>query len=188
MASAFSHAVAALGIGACFYRAEVPKRVWVLGAIYAAAPDLDVLAFRFGIPYEHVLGHRGLTHSLLFAAAVAWASVSLGFRRGVPGLGPLVLGAYLFLATASHGILDALTDGGLGVAFFAPLENSRHFFPIQPIEVSPIGIRRFFTERGVAVIRSELLWVWLPSTLLAGAALLLRQGRRQRQRVLPAKG
>ena len=31
MASAFSHAIAALSIGACFYRPGVPKRFWVAG-------------------------------------------------------------------------------------------------------------------------------------------------------------
>jgi inner membrane protein len=180
VASAFSHVIAALGIGACFYRPEIPRRVWVLGGIFAAAPDLDVLAFRLGIPYEHLLGHRGLTHSLFFAAIAAWGTVAVGFRRGVPGLSARALTFYLFLATASHGMLDALTNGGLGVAFFAPIENSRYFFPVQPIEVSPIGVRRFFTERGWAVIRSELLWVWGPSALVAGAALLVRQGGRRR--------
>ncbi len=46
---------------------------------------------------------------------------------------------FLFVATISHGILDALTDGGLGVAFFAPFVNTRYFFPWTPIKVSPIG-------------------------------------------------
>jgi hypothetical protein len=27
-----THAVAALGIGACFYRPEIPKGIWVIGA------------------------------------------------------------------------------------------------------------------------------------------------------------
>ena len=43
MASAFSHVVAALGIGACFYRPRVPRRVWVTGAICSVIPDLDVI-------------------------------------------------------------------------------------------------------------------------------------------------
>ncbi len=68
VASAFSHAVAALGIGACFYRPGTPKRVWVIGAFCSVIPDLDVLGFRFGIHYSDFWGHRGFTHSLLFAA------------------------------------------------------------------------------------------------------------------------
>lgn len=177
MPTIFTHAVAAFGLGALFYRREVPKSIWVLGAVCSALPDSDVAAFAFGIPYEHLLGHRGLSHSLAFAAALAAGLVAIFFRRGVPGLGPGALGLYLFLATASHGLLDALTDGGLGIAFFAPFNNERFFFPVQPIEVSPIGVQRFFSQRGMAVLRSEVVWVWLPSMALAGAALGWR-GRR----------
>jgi inner membrane protein len=171
MPTIFTHAVAALSLGALFYRREVPKSVWVLGAACAVLPDLDVVAFRLGIPYEHMLGHRGLSHAPVFAAAWAAGLVALFFRRGVPGMSPGVLGLYLFAATASHGVLDALTDGGRGVAFLAPFADDRFFFPFQPIEVSPIGLRRFLSERGLAVLRSEFVWVWLPSMLLAGAAL-----------------
>jgi inner membrane protein len=179
--SAFSHVVAAAGLAACFYRPEVPKRMWLVGALAAAAPDLDVIGFRFGIEYGDALGHRGLTHSIPFAGALA-GLVALTFRSGVPGLPRGRLWFFNFLATASHGLLDALTDGGLGVALLAPLDNSRYFFPVRPIRVSPIGIRRFFSERGLQVIGSELLWVWLPSFLVAGLALGLRRGRSARLR------
>ena len=45
MASAFSHGVAALGIGACFSGAGMPKRVWVMGVLCSVIPDLDVVGF-----------------------------------------------------------------------------------------------------------------------------------------------
>ena len=70
------------------------------------------------------------------------------------------------LATASHGVLDALTDGGLGVAFFSPFDNTRYFFPWRPLEVSPISITRFFSEGGGEVLRSEFKFVWLPLSSL----------------------
>jgi inner membrane protein len=129
MASIFSHAVAALGIGACFYRPVVPKRVWVIGAVCSVVPDLDVIGFRFGVRYGDFWGHRGFTHSLLFAALLATLAVLLAFRQGVPGLSRFALWAYFFLASASHGLLDAMTDGGLGVAFFSPFDNTRYFLP-----------------------------------------------------------
>lgn len=177
MPTVFTHAVAALGLGALFYRREVPKSVWVLGAACSALPDLDVVAFRLGIPYEHVLGHRGISHAPAFAVALAAVLVALFFRRGMPGMGPGALGLYLFVATASHGLLDALTDGGRGVAFLAPFNSERFFFPFQPIEVSPISPRRFLAGRGLEVLRSEILWVWVPTLLLAGVALVWRRGR-----------
>jgi len=175
VASAFSHAVAALGIGACFYERRVPKRVWLIGAACSVIPDLDVVGFRFGIRYGDFLGHRGFTHSLVFAALLASAIVATGFRRGVPGMSQFSIWLYCFLATSSHGLLDAMTDGGLGVAFFAPFNNHRYFLPWRPIRVSPIAVGRFFTDRGFVVLKSELIWVWLPAGVLTIVALALRR-------------
>lgn len=175
MPSLPTHAVAALGIGVCFYRHEIPKGVWVIGTLCSVIPDLDVLGFCFGIRYGDFWGHRGFTHSLLFAALLAVAVVALGLRHGVPGMHALTLWLYIFLATASHGLLDAMTDGGLGVALFSPFDNHRYFFPWTPIRVSPIGVSRFFSTRGLAVLQSEFLWVWVPALLLAVITILLRQ-------------
>jgi inner membrane protein len=174
MASVFSHAVAALGIGACFYQLRTPKRVWVVGALSAVIPDLDVIGFGFGVQYGDFWGHRGFTHSLLFAALLASVVALLAFRQAVPGFGGVSLWTYFFLATASHGLLDAMTDGGLGVAFFSPFNNTRYFLPWRPIRVSPIGVSGFFTDRGLEVVKSELFWIWLPTALLVASGWLIR--------------
>lgn len=173
MASLLSHAVAALGISACFYQSRVPNHVWILGTACSLVPDLDVLGFRFGIRYADFWGHRGFTHSLVFAALIAGVVVVF-FRHGIAGLRPLILCIYFFLVTASHGFLDAMTDGGLGVAFLSPFDNRRFFLPWTPVRVSPIGVSRFFSARGLAVLQSEVLWIWLPAILLAVAALMVR--------------
>ena len=175
MASVFSHAVAALGIGACFYLRGTPKRVWVAGALCSVIPDVDVIGFRFGVHYGDFWGHRGFTHSLVFAALLASALVLLAFGRAIHGLSRFALWTYFFLATAGHGLLDAMTDGGLGVAFFSPFNSARYFLPWRPIRVSPIGIANFFTDHGLAVIESELIWIWLPAALLAVTAWLIRR-------------
>lgn len=146
----------------------------MIGAVCPVLPDLDVIGFGFGIRYGDFWGHRGFTHSLAFAALLA-AVVLLGFKRDLPTPSRLSLWTYLFLATASHGFLDAMTDGGLGVAFFSPFDNHRYFLPWTPIRVSPIGFRSFFTDYGLAVLESELLWIWLPSALLTASAWLLRR-------------
>jgi len=175
VASVFSHAVAALGIGAFIYRPGTPKRVWVVGAACSVIPDLDVIGFRFGIHYGDFWGHRGFTHSLLFAALLASAVMLAAFRHESPGLDRLRIWICLFVATVSHGLLDAMTDGGLGVAFFSPFDNHRYFLPFRPIHVSPIGAGRFFTHRGLEVLQSELLWIWLPAALLALPVWLMRR-------------
>jgi inner membrane protein len=175
LASGFSHAVAALSIGACFNRPGIPKRVRIAGATCSIVPDLDVLGFRFGIHYGDFWGHRGFTHSLLCAVLLAVLVSILVFRRLPPSTSLLWILSYLFLATGSHGFLDAMTDGGLGVAFFSPFNNDRYFLPWRPIRVSPIGVGQFFTERGLDVLRSELIWIGLPAGLLAVLASVLRR-------------
>ena len=177
MASAFSHAVAALSIGTCFYRPQIAKKVWIAGVICSVVPDLDVIGFRFGIHYGDFWGHRGFTHSLVFGALLAGVVAVAIFRRGAAGIGRFALFVYLFLATASHGVLDAMTNGGLGVAFFSPFDNARYFLPWRPIYVSPIAIHRFFSGRGYAVLRSELQWIWVPAILFAAVVLVSRRTR-----------
>ena len=179
MASAFTHAFFALALGRVYASAsEVPARFRLLSALCAVMPDADVIAFVFHISYGDVLGHRGLTHSLPFALMTATLVVLVFFRGGEFRKGALVV--YFFLVTASHGMLDALTDGGLGVAFFAPFDGARYFLPWRPLVVSPIGVGSFFSEWGLAVILSEFVWVWLPSLLVVFVALTLRGLRRGR--------
>jgi inner membrane protein len=175
LASAISHAVAAIGISACFYDSRVPKSVWLAGTICAVLPDIDVIGFRFGVHYGDFLGHRGFTHSIAFAILLATVLLFSLFPRGVSGLSRFSLWFYLFLATASHGVLDAMTDGGLGVAFFSPFDNRRYFFPFTPIRVSPIGVARFFSVRGLRMLESEFVWIWIPTILLVLLATMLRK-------------
>jgi len=175
MASAFSHAVAAMSIGTCFYRPQISKGVWVAGTLCSVIPDLDVIGFRFGFRYGDFWGHRGFTHSLVFAAFLAGVVAVVLFRHRASGIGRFAMFAYLFLATASHGVLDAMTNGGLGVAFLSPFDNRRYFLPWRPILVSPIGVTGFFTPRGFAILQSELLWIWVPAMLFGSAVLMVRR-------------
>lgn len=159
MASVFGHGL----VG--FVLAKLPnkqsKRLLILAIISAILPDIDVVGFYMGIPYEAPLGHRGFTHSIIFA--LLWAIiVALVFGKKQKTKFLIII----FLATLSHSILDALTDGGRGVGFFIPFDDTRHFFNYRPIVVSPIGIKRFFSAWGLKVILSELVWVGLPCLLI----------------------
>jgi inner membrane protein len=171
VASLISPAVAALGIGAIFPRAEIPKRVWAIGAVCSMLPDIDGVGFRFGIRYGDFWGHRGFTHSLLFASILAILALLAGFPHALSGVNRTWLWLYFFLAAASHGLLDAMTNRGLGVAFFSHFDNTRYFLPWRPILVSPILATPFFSERGLAVLQNELIWIWIPAGLLALLAL-----------------
>lgn len=177
MPTVFSHAVAATAIGAVMITTRLRLVVWGLGALCAVLPDLDVVAFAFGLPYGHVLGHRGLSHSLPFAAGLALVATTVATRWRATGSSALRLWAFFFAATASHGLLDAMTSGGYGIAFFAPFSDARYFLPWRPIVVSPIGIGAFLSRWGVEVMSSELLWIWLPAAVVILVGGLARHRR-----------
>jgi inner membrane protein len=131
------------------------------------------LAFGFGVAYEDFWGHRGFTHSLLFALLASLLVVATRFREKPRWTGrSWRLVAFFFVITASHGVLDALTDGGLGIAFFSPFDDSRYFLPWTPLQVSPIG-RGFFSEEGLEVLVSEAQWIGLPCVVLLVLARML---------------
>ncbi len=181
MASAFAHIGSAVVIGAVFSHQALPRRFWSLGALCSVLPDLDVIGFLWGIPYAHVMGHRGFTHSLAFAALWSGLLVTmLRYAYEERGAG-LTLFLYFFLCTVSHGVLDAMTDAGLGVAFFAPWDNERYFLPWRPLKVPPIGIHAFFSRCGLVVIGSELLWVGVPLVLIAVVGVTLHRKRNSRR-------
>lgn len=178
MASIFSHAIAAVAIGKTFPKTVATLKLLSVGALCAMLPDADVLAFKFGIPYEHPLGHRGFTHSILFAVLFAFVVGFIVFREyKYFSTKWFMVVAFLFLSTVSHGLLDALTNGGRGVGFFIPFDNTRYFFPWRPVQVSPIGASRFFSEWGLRVIKSELLYIALPAFIWIGLMWLVKKGR-----------
>jgi inner membrane protein len=154
MASLATHAFAVAAVARMVTTRPPPARVWLSVIGCSVLPDADVLGMRLGIPYGSLLGHRGLSHSLLFAGVtgVAVARWILRDRR-------LLTATAVAAATASHGVLDALTNGGLGVAFFSPFDLTRYFFPWRPIVVSPLG---FVASRVWPVLSSELVVVWAP--------------------------
>jgi inner membrane protein len=169
MASIFGHATVAFTISKL---SDSKNLKWlVLAAIGSSIlPDLDVLAFKFGIPYLHPFGHRGFTHSIFFG--LVWA-VILMFLFGKNKR--VLWFAVIFLSTVSHGVLDAMTSGGRGVGFFIPFVNERFFFPWRNILVSPINIKDFFSDWGVAVILSELEYIIMPCAIVLVISFIIRR-------------
>ena len=163
MASAIGHAVAAVALGFGFSKTQKHWKFWTLGILCAIFPDADVIGFQFDVAYDSFWGHRGFSHSLLFAAMFGVFITALFYRRSFLSKKGLGLMFYFFLCTASHAVLDAMTTGGLGVAFFSPWDDARFFLPWRPIQVSPIGIDNFFGEWGIRVLLSEAVWIGIPS-------------------------
>lgn len=129
--------------------------------LLASLQDLDFMMFFFGIPYNHPLGHRGFSHSLAFAVAlgVVGALVLRADRKGARAFCLTAVAAGM--AAASHGLLDMVTNGGLGVGILMPFDGGRFFFPFRPILVSPFSLGNFISTAAL-VLWSEILWVWLP--------------------------
>lgn len=167
-----THAAVPLAVGIGLGSSRVSRRLLALGAICSMLPDLDVVAFRFGVAYADAFGHRGATHSLVFSLALGILAVLFSSRLHVSRLTTfLFVGGSAF----SHGILDTFTNGGHGVALWWPFSIERIFSPWQVIEVSPLSLRRVFSERGLEVMLSELMWIWMPAVIICIALILLRR-------------
>lgn len=169
MASIFGHSVVGFTLTKII-DSKNTKWLMLAAIISTILPDFDVISFRFGIPYSHPLGHRGFTHSILFA--IIWAiilMIALGRKN------KLIWFLVIFLSTVSHGILDAMTSGGRGVGFFIPFNNERFFFPFREIKVSPIGIEKFFSNWGAQVILSEIKYIALPCILILLILYILKK-------------
>ena len=166
MASIFGHGMSALAFAKFFPKEINKKGVILLGVGSSILPDADMISFKLEIPYEHMFGHRGISHSILFALfwAILIASLFYWKRKRESGFKWIVV--YLFICTVSHGILDAMTTGGRGICFFAPFSDERFFLPWRMIEVSPIHIEDFFGPWGWSVIQSEMVWIFIPCTLI----------------------
>jgi inner membrane protein len=171
MASLISHTAVPISMAMIAGRRLVSTRLLVAAVIVSVLPDADVIGFRLGVPYEDPLGHRGLTHSIIFALFVGLAG-ALGHRS--LRASPRAAFSMLTLATLSHGVLDAFTNGGLGVGFFIPFDLDRYFFPWRPIEVSPLGWPTW--SEMVPIYKSELRAVWVPALILGIVSWLVRHG------------
>jgi inner membrane protein len=173
MPTAITHTVVGLGLAKVFAVRPMPWYFWALSVALSVLPDLDVVTFGLGIPYGSRFGHRGFAHSLLCALLVSLPAALLIYQRC--GVSWWLLWAYFFVVMASHGVLDAFTNGGHGIAFFSPFDTTRYFSPWQPIEVAPISVTAFFSAWGRHVLLSEMLWVWLPLGVVVGTVWLWRR-------------
>ncbi|MFN3076649.1 MAG: metal-dependent hydrolase [Alphaproteobacteria bacterium] len=176
MPTFLSHPAVPLALAYGLGGAAVPRRLMMVGVTVSILPDLDVLAFQLGIPYLNAFGHRGFSHSITLAVIVALITAMFARRLGSEWKRVF---AFVGVSMGSHGLLDAFTNGGQGIALLWPFTDERYFAPVQMIEVAPLRLARFFSERGVEVMLSELVWVWLPCGVVM-ASLLAIQGRLRR--------
>lgn len=179
MPTAFSHAF--VGAAIAILPTQRSSRWLALAcACVAAAPDLDVAGFWLGVPYAHPLGHRGLSHSIPFALVVGLTGGLYLLHRArdrAARIRAISSGLALALACASHGVLDAMTDAGLGIGFWLPFSDERRFLPWRPIMTSSLDPRAAFGAHGLRVLLNEAVWIGLPTALVV---LVARASHRMR--------
>lgn len=120
MATIYSHAFAGVGLASVLTPRSKPLLYWALAGFLPILPDFDVFSIS---PYGSIVGHRGFTHSLVFALGIGLITAAATFRYFRMHFWPLF--GLFFLVTASHGILDAFTNGGFGIPFFWPFDDRR---------------------------------------------------------------
>lgn len=175
MPSLISHAVVGLASGIAISGKHPQESVILLCVVSSTFPDVDGLAFTLGIPYGSLFGHRGFFHSISFAFLLNAILLCIG----LPYIKPFSHSwfywyAILSFISLSHGILDGMTEGGVGVAFFAPFSKNRYLLPWKPMIACPLRINDFFSEWGKIAVKSEFLWIWVPSFAVMLISLWLK--------------
>ena len=174
MASVISHPAVPLALAVAIGPERVPPALTIVACAASALPDIDAIGCGRR-PYGHCSG----------IAASRTRSSSRWRRRSCVcslfagrGTKPWTTFLLVFASTASHGLLDALTTGGMGVCLLQPLFEISVIPPWRHL-VSPIGVGRFFSG-GLPGARSELLWIWLPSAVLANTRPYVSEGDEKR--------
>jgi inner membrane protein len=156
MPTIYSHGIVGLGAAGVAFPGRRSWLFWFLAGFLPMIPDFDSFSTA---PFESTYGHRGFTHSFVFALAIGLLAAGLTFKY--LAIRFWVLALFFFAITASHGMLDAFTSSGNGVLWLWPFSDAR-FGPWGPIRVADIGFEWPSPWSSMAV-RSELLWVWLPT-------------------------
>jgi len=172
MATIVTHGFVGLGLGKVYSTRRMGVLFWVLAFLLPMVPDCDVFGMFWNIAYDgSPLSHRGFTHSIVFACALGLLVAGLTIRYFRVRFWPLWL--FFSAIIASHGVFDALTNGGYGVAFFWPVDSTRYGPGWGPIQVADMGfeIPDFRTSR---TVHTELLWVWLPTALTVNLVMSYR--------------
>ena len=153
--ASFGHVAIGMACGRAYSDdPAIAKKAALTFAVISLLPDADAVGFLIGIPYNDSLGHRGATHSILFALFVGLASYVYASRRKLP---VNRTAAFVTLIALSHPVLDTMTyGGGLGCALLWPFSDERFWAPIRFIPVAPIGLA-ILSDRGVQVICTEVL-------------------------------
>ena len=87
MPTVFTHVAVPVCAAIALGTRRVPVSALLAGMLASIVPDFDGLAFKLGIAYGGMAGHRGFTHTLVFALVLGlagwWLAPRWGMRRAV---------------------------------------------------------------------------------------------------------
>jgi len=132
------------------------------GAIAGTIPDLDVIPGQWMTTVDALAFHRGISHSLLFAIAMAPLLSAIARRiHGKERGGYWRWTLLFFLVLLTHALLDCFTTWG--VQLFWPLEHRiawKSIFVIDPFYTLPFLICLIWaiTKPRQSTIRKRLAW------------------------------
>lgn len=182
MSTFVGHALAAT-VAVSTSRGAIPPRrygfVTALAIVAALLPDVDV----FLVTAAGVVAHRGVTHSLLFAAISAAALTAVA--RALVKMATARLFLMMFLACASHLLLDFLMGAGPPIRPLAPFDD-RGF--LAPVRLLPIAYYATTADgyRSVAFWVGNGIAAALEVAILAPPLLVTDPAWRSRTRTLAA--
>ena len=161
--ASIGHLAVGAALGAIYSRktGSNPRTSILAFAVLAAAPDLDLVTGAFGVTPDTPFAHRGITHSLPFAFAVALLA-GLWARRWGRGW---MAGGVTLAAVASHGLLDTLSQLGAGPMLLWPFTTQSYGFIWRPIP-GVLSSSHYLTVEAIPTLAAETL-IFLPLIVFA---------------------
>lgn len=139
MPSSVSHAMVAVALGSMIAPRRLFRPFLVFGAAAAVLPDVDAIGRPFygaAGDIDALGGHRGFTHSVVFAAVMGVVAFSAA-RLNDSWRGHHVrFGLFVAAATCLHGVLDLFTSIGATtspVQFWSPFSTRVYVLSEHPI-------------------------------------------------------
>lgn len=169
--ASIGHLAVGAALGALYSRktGSNPRTTILTFAALAVGPDLDLVTGAFGVPPDTPFAHRGITHSLLFAFAVA-VLAGIWARRWGRGL---MTGGVALAAVASHGLLDTMSQLGAGPMLLWPFTSQSYGFIWRPIP-GVLSSSHYLTLEAIPTLAAETL-IFLPLLVFAGLTLFPRR-------------